>query len=178
MTRDRPPRLADRARAAGAIASLALAAVLILRLTQVELALHLYVVVIGILAGAVAGAAALSGLETGDPPSPLGRLRARGRRRRPERARSLEEIEHAVDFSRTTAFDVYFRLRPHLVRIAAHRLAANRGISIDDVAAARDALGPVTWELVSPDRPPPADRHARGLDIRALREVVDSLEAL
>jgi hypothetical protein len=83
----------------------------------------------------------------------------------PERLRPLEELERAVEFSLTTAFDVHFRLRPHLVRIAANRLA-ERGVSLlAEPARARAMLGPDVWELVRPDLDPPTERSARGLDL-------------
>src|ERR1700738_5179646 len=43
----------------------------------------------------------------------------------PERIRGLEELEYAVDFSQTTAFDFHYRLRPHLVSVATQRLAVH-----------------------------------------------------
>ncbi len=43
---------------------------------------------------------------------------------------------------------------------------------------ARRLLGDETWELVRPDRPDPADRHAPGLASSALERVVVSLERL
>jgi hypothetical protein len=100
------------------------------------------------------------------------------RRALPERLRRLEELERAVQFSVTTAFDLHFRLRPHLVRIATHRLAA-RGISLEtQPQRARALLGPEAWELVRPDRPPPEDRTARGTDLALLRRAVEQLEAV
>jgi hypothetical protein len=122
---------------------------------------------------------ALRGLRFDDGPTVVARLRRRRPRWRPERVRSLEELEHAVDFAGTTAFDVHYRLRPHLVRIAGHRLAARRGIDIDaDPAAARVALGDELWALVDPDREPPAERNAPGLPHAAVRRLVEALEAV
>ena len=43
---------------------------------------------------------------------------------------------------------------------------------------ARTLLGDETWELVRPDRPEPADRHAPGLPLGALERAVASLEQL
>ena len=40
------------------------------------------------------------------------------------------------------------------------------------------AVGPDVWELVRPDRPPPADRRARGIPPAQLRRVVESLERI
>ena len=93
--------------------------------------------------------------------------------------RSLEELEHAVDFATTTAFDVHYRLRPHLVRIARHRLAAGHGVLLEaDPEAARALLGENLWELVRADREPPADRNARGIALGRVAAAVERLEAL
>jgi hypothetical protein len=100
------------------------------------------------------------------------------RRPPPERLRQLEELERAVDFSLGTAFDLHFRLRPHLVRIAATRLAA-RGVDLQTQPdRARQLLGPDAWELVRPDREPPEQRAGRGADLPLLRRVVDQLDAI
>src|ERR1700694_3891522 len=83
------------------------------------------------------------------------RLRWRRERRRGERVRGLEELEHAVEFSLTTAFDLHYRLRPHLVRIAAHRLA-QRGVDFDaEPQRARDLLRPGARGRVAPAGSPP-----------------------
>jgi hypothetical protein len=107
-------------------------------------------------------------------------LDPRGWRRRSsrERVRDLEELEHAVEFSVTTAFDFHFRLRPHLVGIAAHRLAL-RGIDLDhQPERARALLGEETWQLLRPDRPAPEARNASGLPLRTLQRVVEKLDAV
>jgi hypothetical protein len=95
------------------------------------------------------------------------------------RVPELERIEREVTLGLTTAFDLHFRLRPTLRRIASELLRARRGIDLDaSPTAARRALGDETWELVRPDREPPHDRFGRGLDLDSLRRVVVSLEAL
>ena len=95
------------------------------------------------------------------------------------RVAELEKIEREVTLGMTTAFDLHFRLRPTLRRIASELLRARRGIDLDaNPAAARRALGEETWELVRVDREPPHDRFGRGLDLDSLRNVVVSLEAL
>ena len=161
------------------LATLVMIAFLVLRFRQVDLAVHLYVVVLAAAFSALLAERALREIRWDDAPSLLARLRARRRPWPPDRVRQLEELEHAVDFSLTTAFDVHYRLRPHLVRIASHRLAARRGIQLeDDPEAARRVLGDAAWELIRPDRPPPADRNARGIDLPALRAVLRGLEAV
>lgn len=100
------------------------------------------------------------------------------RRPQPDRVRVLEELEHAVDFSLGTAFDVHFRLRPHLRRVAAYRLAAH-GITLDhQPERARALLGPEAWELVRPERPEPETRGARGLDLARLKRILEALGAI
>ena len=170
---------AARAGAVAFLATVAFIAFLVLRFRQVEVAVHLYLVAMAAALSAVLAERALRGIRWEDAPSLLARLRDRRRPWRPDRVRQLEELEHAVDFSLTTAFDVHYRLRPHLVRIASHRLAARRGIQLEtDLEAARRVLGDAAWELVRPDREPPGDRNAPGIDLPALRAVVLGLEAV
>ena len=95
------------------------------------------------------------------------------------RVPELERIEREVTLGQTTSFDLHFRLRPTLRRIAYELLRSRRGIDLDaDPEAARRALGDETWELVRVDREPPHDRFAKGIDLASLRHVVVSLEAL
>ena len=78
-----------------------------------------------------------------------------------------------------TAFDLHYRLRPRLRRIATELLAARRGIDLDaSPEAARRALGDDAWEIVRGDLEPPRERFAAGLDIASLRLAVSALEAL
>jgi hypothetical protein len=103
----------------------------------------------------------------------------RWRRPAPVRqVRGLEELEHAVEFSQSTAFDFHYRLRPHLVQVASHRLAV-RGVRLEaQPDRARQLLGEEAWELVRPDRPPPERRNDRGLELATLRRVVARIDAL
>ena len=95
-----------------------------------------------------------------------------------QRIRDLEELEHAVEFSVTTAFDFHFRLRPHLVQIAAHRLAL-RGIDPERQSEpARALLGDEVWQLLRPDRPAPETRNSPGVPLRTLQRVVERLDAV
>jgi hypothetical protein len=154
-----------------------LLAVLLLRIPYQGLAFRLWLVALGAIGLGTLTERALAGRDVRDVAGP--RL-AWGwwRRPRPDRIRPLEELEHAVDFSLGTAFDVHYRLRPHARRVAAHRLAA-RGVSLDrDPVRARALLGAETWDLVRPDRPEPEDRNARGMDLPGVRKVVEALDAL
>jgi hypothetical protein len=103
-------------------------------------------------------------------------------RRRPARAArlpELEKLEREVALGTSTAFDLHYRLRPTLRRIAGELLAARRGIDLDGRPdAARRALGDETWQLVRGDREPPRERYASGIDAASLGRVVASLESL
>jgi hypothetical protein len=90
----------------------------------------------------------------------------------------LVRLERTVGWSGSSAMDAHTRLRPVLVEIAEVRLARH-GVRLDrDVAEARRLLGPIAWELVRPNRPPPRDREAPGVAPRDLEEILDALEAL
>jgi hypothetical protein len=92
---------------------------------------------------------------------------------------SLTRIEHEAALAVASSFELHYRFAPRLRSIAAGLLASRRRISFTaQPAAARDALGHSTWELVRPDRPAPEDRLARGLTAHDLERVVDSLEAV
>ena len=103
----------------------------------------------------------------------------RPRRRAAVRIPELERLEREVTLGQATAFDLHFRLRPTLRRIASELLQSRRGIDLDrDPAAAARVLGDETWQLVRPDREPPAERSGPGLDLPTLRNVVAALEAV
>ena len=98
---------------------------------------------------------------------------------RPAQLEEIERIQRELQIAQTTSFDLHFRLRPTLRRIASELLRSRRGIDIDgDSPAARQALGDETWELVRGDRPPPENRFGPGIDRAALHRVVDSIEAI
>ena len=79
--------------------------------------------------------------------------------------------------ARSSAFDLHARLRPTLVELATELLSGRRGIDLErDPARARAILGDDAWELVRPDRPDPADRHAPGLADDDLARIVTALE--
>jgi hypothetical protein len=76
----------------------------------------------------------------------------------------LERLERELTLARASAFDLHTRLRPVLVEIARGR--------------PEEELGEELWELVRPDRQPPTQRHAPGIEPEALRRIVERLEAL
>ncbi len=142
-----------------------------------ELALHLYLLVLAALAlGRLVLELTRRNPRAAVSPFDLGLAQqAPAEPRLPELAR----LEREVTLSGSTAFDLHFRLRPVLRRIARRLLAARRGIELDrNPAAAERALGAETWALVRADREPPEDRAGPGIDLPALGRVVASLEAL
>jgi hypothetical protein len=103
---------------------------------------------------------------------------AQARRSRPIPG-TLARLEQETVLGVAGSFDLHFRLRPRLRGLATDLLAARRNVSLDDSPGrARQLVGVETWELVREDRPPPADRLARGIPINDLRHVVESLERL
>ncbi len=108
-------------------------------------------------------------------------LRPQERRARQSRSvpETLARMEARTALAVAGAFDLHFRLRPRLRGLATELLASRRGVALEaQPERARKALGDETWELVREDRPPPDDRLARGIPIRDLARVVESLENL
>jgi hypothetical protein len=81
--------------------------------------------------------------------------------------------------SRLSAFHAHVRLRPLISEVAAHRLWSHYGVDLQsEPGRAAELLGPATWELVRPERPPPSDRLARGSSLAELGTIVTELERL
>jgi hypothetical protein len=99
--------------------------------------------------------------------------------RRPPGESGEPALIRDVELSTYSAFHLHARLRPVLRDVAAHRLRARYGVELDaEPARARELVGATAWELVRPDRPPPADRLSTGPTLADLRLVVDELEAI
>lgn len=150
-------------------------ALLVLRPFGRELAVHLYLLAVAaiVLAGTVSGIG-------GGARRPRRSAFDEALHRRPaaeERPPQLERVERAVVLGVSSAFDFHARLRPVLREVATARLARFRGVELDSDAG-RAAVGEDAWELLGPDRPPPDDRYASGVDARRLRDLVDMLETL
>ncbi len=115
-------------------------------------------------------------------PDALGPRRRRARLRGPRRRATtpdLASLDRLLSLSVASAEDVHVRLRPLVTDLARQRLADHAGVRLDaDPGAARALLGDEAWELVRPDRPPPADRRGRGLPPERLRAIVESLERI
>jgi hypothetical protein len=163
-------RLLDLAGVA-VLLTIVLVVLLVLHALSRELTLHLYLLCLT----ALVLAAALGALP------PRGRSVFDAALRRPEplsqRPPQLERVERATMLGVANASDLHSRLRPLLREAAAARLAAGRGVELDSPAG-RAALGEEAWELLRPDREPPDDRFARGVDEALLRRVVAILETL
>jgi hypothetical protein len=98
---------------------------------------------------------------------------------RPLRPPELERLEREVTLGTSTAFDLHYRLRPTLREVALQRLSDSQGLRLDAGGhEVEEALGEELWELVRPDREPPAERYAPGLSRQGVRRVVERLEAL
>ena len=170
-------------RAAGLFAAVAVVATPALVLARYAtparwpLALDLYLLALG--ASIVVGAAlsvrdawprgrrsALADALAADPPSPL-------------RVAELERLQRELELAASNAFDFHFRLRPTLREIVAQRLLDRHGLRLDSgTAAVRRRLGDELWQVVRPDREPPARRHDAGPGLAALAALVERVEAL
>jgi hypothetical protein len=105
----------------------------------------------------------------------------RRRRKAPEPARpdQLARLERLVTTAGTSATHAHAYLRPVLVEITAHRLAA-RGQTLERMPAetGRELLGDRLWDLVRPDRPFPEDRYGPGVPAQELGAMLQVLERL
>lgn len=160
-----------------ALLTVVLVVVLIVLPGRTELVLHVYALTIA----AIALLHLVHAVRTAHPVSAASPFDAALRKptRRDERLPELARVEREVSLGLATAFDLHYRLRPPLRRIAGELLAARRGIDLDGTPeAARKALGDETWEIVRADREPPRDRYGAGAELATLHAVVTSLETL
>jgi len=134
-----------------------------------NVALHVYVFLVGglLMLGLVAAA--------GDSVprrmrSELDRALAESEHRE-RRLPEVERIEREVTLATASAYDLHYRLLPHLREIAQCRLER-----------AGKSPGPETlgrwWELLREDRPEPEDRFAPGIKQSELRALVADLERI
>jgi hypothetical protein len=134
-----------------------------------SVALHVYLLVLGALvmiALVTATSDALPRRTRGELDAALDE-RATGDRPLPE----LERMQREVTLASSSAYDLHFRLLPHLREIAAARLE-RRGLAL-----APEHLGR-WWELLRPDRAPPDERFGRGISPVDLRALVEDLERI
>ena len=160
-----------RVAAAGAVA----AVVALARPGDRALVLDVYLLFAGGLAMLLLVRASRAALPAGSRSAFERALRLRGPA--PRRPEELAGLEREVLLATKTAFYLHYRIRPALREIAEHRLSSRRGIDLDaEPDAARALLGTEAWELVRPDREPPADRLGPGASLAELSAAVDALE--
>ncbi len=80
----------------------------------------------------------------------------------------LVKLEREVTLATASAYDLHYRLLPHLREIAQARLEQSGR------SPGPDTLGH-WWELLRPDRPAPDDRFAKGISQNELRALVADL---
>lgn len=158
-----------------ALPTIALGFVIGFRPGETGVALRIY----ALLLAAYAVLLAVGALRRELPPAtPVrsGRGVREARQRPPE---TLDRLEQEVILGISGAFDLHYHLRPRLRSLAGDLLAGRRGIRLsDDPERARAVLGDEAWDLVRSDRPPPADRLARGIAPPDLSRIVESLESI
>lgn len=159
--------------AAALLATLFLVATLAALPHRAEVAADVYLIFLGGLA--LLGLVVLTG-RSGDDPAKGAFAAARRPRRRapPPVLPELDRLGRELSVGTQSAFDFHVRVRPALQEIAEARLAA-RGRRLEE---AEGLLGPEAWELVRPDKPAPADRHAPGVDLASVHRFVDTLEKI
>jgi hypothetical protein len=111
-------------------------------------------------------------------PSTFDRAVAQLRSRFPDEQVEVRE-ERDVVLSRVNALHYHVRVRPVLREFADLRLRSRYGVDLDrEPGRARDLVASRAWDIVRPDRDPPADRLGRGPSFEEQRAVMDELERL
>ena len=96
-----------------------------------------------------------------------------------DRPPALTRLEVDLTFGVESAAQLHSRVVPTLRAIARARLASEHGVDLDrQTDAARALVGEDAWELVRPDREPPADLLTRGLPLAHIAAAVEALEHL
>ena len=83
----------------------------------------------------------------------------------------VERVEREVTLATASAYDLHYRLLPHLREIAQCRHERSGR------TPCAETLGR-WWELLRPDRPEPEDRFAPGIKQAELRALVNDLEKM
>jgi len=98
--------------------------------------------------------------------------RALAERSPPDRALpEIEKMQREVTLATASAYDLHYRLLPHLREIARAR-CERRGRRPGPELLGR------WWELLRPDREPPEERFSGGMKVRELRECLEDLERI
>jgi hypothetical protein len=160
------------------LATLVLAATLAFVHVRHGLALDVYVLVLGALALAAGASLTRAAAAPGAEDGPLFDRALVAEPTEPERPAQLARIEREVHLGCANALYFHSGLRTTLRQVVGQRLRTRRGADLDAGSAeTRDLLGDA-WDLLRPDRPPPADRYARGVPIAQVAALVDSLERI
>jgi hypothetical protein len=98
---------------------------------------------------------------------------------RPALPSEPERIRFEVGAATHRALELNHQLRRRLRGIAQDRLEAEHGIDLDaDPQASRRLLGEEAWDLLRPDREPPADRFGPGMPLEGVTRIVEAVEEL
>jgi hypothetical protein len=153
------------------LATAGLLLALLLLPMSVDLLLRVYAVVMGAIAVSfVLSLTPLKPVSAATPPRRSKSHVSDGRE-----VAELADLERAVAFGLTSGMDLHHRLRPALRRIAAERLA-RAGVDMNrQPQQALALLGAEAWDLLRPERPPPA-RRSKGASAASLERVVTALE--
>jgi hypothetical protein len=114
-------------------------------------------------------------------PEPPSRFERALRKTKPGNAQPEEllRMDREILLGIADADHAHRQLLPLLRATAAARLAARHGLALDRrPGLERSLLGEEVWELLSPDRPQPADRHAPGLTREQVVAVIERVESL
>ena len=97
----------------------------------------------------------------------------------PSRPQQLVALERLVSTAGSSAVSAHAYLRPILIEIVSHRLAA-RGQALKRMpeAVGREVLGDRLWDIVRPDRPFPRDRRGPGVQPRELGAMLEVIRRL
>lgn len=97
----------------------------------------------------------------------------------PPQPQQLVALERLVLAAGPSAVSVHAYLRPLLIQIVSHRLAA-RGQTLERMpdTVGREVLGDRLWDIVRPDRPFPEDGHGPGVQPQELGAMLEVIRRL
>ena len=159
------------------VAALALVVLLAIRPLSTSRALAIWILIVAALVLLVLHRR----VRTGDAPQRAGRFETalRGAAATSSPPLELLRVERELELGIASADHAHRRLLPLLRSVATARIGSHRGIELERRPdAAHALLGDDVWELLRPDRPEPADRHAPGVPRDQVIAVLDRLESL
>ena len=96
-----------------------------------------------------------------------------------ETLHQLEVLTRELSAGTANASELHRRLRPTIHEIATARLSRRHGVDLArEPERAQRAVGNLTWDLVRPEREPPANPLGSGLSGKQLTQLVDELEEI